>query len=317
MACRQPSNISVPGMHGSFLKCPSKNQSSGGRRRPRPAGSRAPRPAARDRTSVTVSNISIRPAPMRGVRTCARRAARTPRRSSRRASLGEGAHLGRRPKRGAATGTAGGSSGPSSRRHLRGVPEHAVGAGELVVGEEPRLPFADGHPQLAAGVAVVVEEEDPDVAVLGVAGRSGSRSGASRPASARAAVEGDLAAEQPVDAVALVGQVDPEPADEQQVRLARLDHRCRPPCGLPVQVPAVRRDVGLGPDRAGAHRARDRIDAGDPVDQQHGGRRQAGLLRPVVQHGELRAEQLGDPALGQPFELGAVERRAARDHTAL
>ena len=38
---------------------------------------------------------------------------------------------------------------------------------------------------------------------------------------------------------------------------------------------------------------------------------------PVVQHGELRAEQLGDPALRQPFELGAVECRTARNHTAL
>ncbi len=29
MACTQPSNIRVPGMHGSFLKWPSKNQRSG------------------------------------------------------------------------------------------------------------------------------------------------------------------------------------------------------------------------------------------------------------------------------------------------
>ena len=232
-----------------------------------------------------------------------------------RASLGEGTHLaGTEAAPGARDGRRG--QRPVLRRHLRGLPGQALGAGELVAGEEPRLPFADRHPQFVAGVAVVMEEEDPDAVVLGVPvdldlipeRLAGQR---------RAAMEGDLAAEQPVHPVALTEQVDPEPADEQQVRLPRLDHQPGRHPACRVQVPAVRCDVGLGPYRAGAHGARDRIDAGDPVDQQHGGLRQAGLLRPVVQHGKLRAEQLGDPALRQPFELGAVERRTARDHTAL
>ena len=80
------------------------------------------------------------------------------------------------------------------------VPLHPLGLAELIVGEEARLPVADAHPQVVADVAVVAEEEQPDAALLGVpvdaylVPQRLARLG-------RAAVVGQLAAEQPVHPV--------------------------------------------------------------------------------------------------------------------
>src|ERR1019366_6165302 len=55
-----------------------------------------------------------------------------------------------------------------TRRHLRRIPVQSLGAGQLVVGEEPRLPVPHGHPELVADVAVVVKEEHAHAAMLGM-----------------------------------------------------------------------------------------------------------------------------------------------------
>jgi hypothetical protein len=128
-------------------------------------------------------------------------------------------------------------------------------------------------------------------------------------------VERDLAAQQAVHAFAPVVQVGAQPADQQQVGLACLDEQAgRHPAGR-VEVPRAVRDVRFGPDRAGAHGAGSGVDAGDTVGQQQRRTRHPGLADVVVLHGEHRAEQVGDPAAGEVFELGAVEtgaRPAAR-----
>ena len=51
----------------------------------------------------------------------------------------------------------------------RGVPEDAARVGELLVGEEAGLAAAHGEAERAVDAAVVVEEEEADVALLGVA----------------------------------------------------------------------------------------------------------------------------------------------------
>jgi hypothetical protein len=139
-----------------------------------------------------------------------------------------------------------------ARRQLCGIPLQPLRAGEFVVSEEARLPVPHGHPELVAGVAVIVKEEQADTAVLGmpvdmdlIPQRLASGCGA--------AVVGELTSEQPVHALAAAEQVDPEPADEQQVSLSRLDHQPGGQASRRVQVPAVPRDVSLGPDRARSH----------------------------------------------------------------
>jgi len=195
-----------------------------------------------------------------------------------------------------------------TRIFLTGVPVHAGRVGQLVIGEEPGLPVADGHHQVVADVAVIVEEEQPDVILLGmpVDGNLVAQRGAGLD---RAAVVGQLAAEQPVDALAAGPQVHSEPADKQQVRLPGLDHDPGRHAPGVVQVPGVQTDIGLGPYRAGPHRTGRPLDAGHAVCQQQRRGRHPGLPSTVVLNGEHRPEQFGDVADRQPFKLGPAEPR--------
>src|SRR5690606_41937676 len=61
--------------------------------------------------------------------------------------------------------------------------------------------------------------------------------------------EGHLAAEQAVDALALVDEVGAEIGDEQQVGLAGLNEHAHRHASI-VQIPGVGADVGLRPDGA-------------------------------------------------------------------
>ena len=88
-------------------------------------------------------------------------------------------------------------------RLLHGIPEHAGRARELLVGEEAGLSAAHGEAGLAAHPAVVVKEEQPHLALVGVAvDVDVVDERVARPA--EAAVVGQLAAEQAVDALAAV-----------------------------------------------------------------------------------------------------------------
>ncbi len=121
---------------------------------------------------------------------------------------------------------------------------------------------------------------------------------------------GQLAPEQPVHPVASVVEVDPQPADQEQVRLPGFDHQPGGMRPLPSRYQLSERDVGLGPDRAGSRRGGSAVDAGHPVHQQHGGFGQPDLAATAVLSGEPRTEQVGDIAPRQVLKLIPAELRA-------
>src|SRR5690606_6411060 len=106
-----------------------------------------------------------------------------------------------------------------------------------------------GERGLVVDAAVVVEEEEADVALARVAvdvdvvgeGLADLR---------RGAMPGGLAAEQAIAALALVEEIGAEPADEEEVGLAALDHQAGGHAAA-LQIPGVGAHVGLGPDGAG------------------------------------------------------------------
>ncbi len=134
-------------------------------------------------------------------------------------------------------------------------------------------------------MAVVVEEEQAHVALVGVAVdvdfvfQGVARLG-------QLALEGQLAAEQAIGPLALVQGVDPEPGDEQQVCLAAFDEHARRHPAM-VQVPAVGAHVGGGPDDAAAHAVRLALDAEHPVAQEQGRFGHAHLDGVAVLSGEV------------------------------
>ncbi len=120
-------------------------------------------------------------------------------------------------------------------------------------------------------------------------------------------VEGELAAEQPIDPLAPVERIDAEPGDQQQVRLAGFDQDAgRHPAV--VQIPGVRLDVGLGPDRAEPHAAGLALDPGDPVGQQQRRLRHADLAVIAVLRFESWPEDVRDLARGQHLQVRSRER---------
>ena len=74
------------------------------------------------------------------------------------------------------------------------------------------------------------------------------------------AVIGQLAAEQAIDALALVQSVHSEPGDQHQIRLARFDQDAGRQMA-DVEIVVIPADIGLGPDRAHAHAVRRGVDA--------------------------------------------------------
>ena len=160
-------------------------------------------------------------------------------------------------------------------------------------------------------MAIVVEEEQADAVQFGVVVDPDLiAQGLPRPR--RAAVEGQLAAEQAVDPLAAVEQVDAQPADQQQVGLTGLDEDARRHPAGAVEIPAVPVDIGFGPDRAGAHRARDGVDAGHAVGQQHRRLRHPRLAVVAVLLREQRTEEIGNRAAGEVFQLRAIELRTGK-----
>jgi hypothetical protein len=125
------------------------------------------------------------------------------------------------------------------RQVLGRIPQHTGTLGQLGVREEAGLALAHAQAQLIGGPAVVVEEEQPDVAVPRV--RVDVNLVAQRVADAgQPAVEGELAAQQAVHAFAAILQVDAQPADEEQVGLPRLDQDAGGHAAV-VEVPGVGR----------------------------------------------------------------------------
>ena len=149
-----------------------------------------------------------------------------------------------------------------------GLPEDAGGVGQLLFREEARL--ATAHAQGGAGVAlgvsedaVVVEEEEADVALVGVAIDVDLVAQRLTGLGERAVI-GELATEEPIGALAAVVEVDTEVADQEEVGLAGLDHDAGRHVAL-VEPPGVLADVGLGPDGALLHAAGLGVDAHDAI----------------------------------------------------
>ena len=189
------------------------------------------------------------------------------------------------------------------------VPDDAVGIRQLVVGKEAGLPLAHGEEQTVAAEAVVVEEEDAHRAVLGIAVQVNLV--VQRLAHLRQfGAKGHLAAQQAVNALALVDKVGAEIGDQQQIGLAGLDehaHRHAPV----VQIPGVGADVGLRPDGAllpdGAGLG---VDAQHAVGQQQRRHGHAHLAHVVVLLRKNRPQHLGNLARRHVLQLLAIQRWA-------
>ena len=183
-------------------------------------------------------------------------------------------------------------------------------AASALVTEEAGLGVAHPEPQLPVDEAVVVEEEQPDVVEPGVpvdvdlvleslAGRR------------QVALVDQPAAEQPVDALAAIDQVDAQVRDQHQVGLPGLDHDAARHVSV-VQVPGVFLDVGLRPDDSGAHGEGLPVEAGDSIGEEQRGLGHAGLAFVLVLLGEVRPEDLGDRPRGVHLEVASVERDPTR-----
>ena len=104
-----------------------------------------------------------------------------------------------------------------------GRPQYSSGLGQLLLGEKSCLTVADRDAPPAVDATVVVEKEQADVALLGVAvdvDLVAKRFAGPR----KAAVISEVAAQQAIDALAAVLEVGAHPGDQRQVRLACLDH---------------------------------------------------------------------------------------------
>ncbi len=119
----------------------------------------------------------------------------------------------------------------------RGVPDHAGRIRQLLAREEARLPVAHRDAHRAVDPAIIVEEEQPHVALPGMAvDRDLVIERVAGPG--QVAMEGQLAAEQAIGALAPVERVDAEPRDQQQVRLPAFDEDAGRHAAV-VEIPAV------------------------------------------------------------------------------
>ena len=147
-----------------------------------------------------------------------------------------------------------------------------------------------------------MKEEEPDLACLRVAvdvDVVGQRVAGLR----QLTVEGEVAAEQPVDAFALVEEVSPEPRDEQQIRLPRLDDDAR--CHTTVvEVPGTERlHIRLGDDAALLHATGLTLDGEGAVREEERRLGHANLTLVAGLFLEELAEDLGDVARRVRLEL--------------
>ena len=188
------------------------------------------------------------------------------------------------------------------------LPENASGVVELPLREEACLPTANGEHRLIVDVAIVVEEEEADVALAGMAVDMNVVAKGFAGAGKRAMI-GELATEESVSAVALVQEVGPEVADQEEVGLTRLDHDAGGHVAR-VHEPVVFTNVGLSPNGALLHGTGLGVDPGDARRQKEGRLGHAALHRVRVLLFEEGAEDLGDAAARVDLECGAIERRA-------
>ena len=149
-----------------------------------------------------------------------------------------------------------------------------------------------------------MEEEQADVAVLGMAVDVDVVAERVAGCGQAAVLERQLASEKPVDAFAPVEEVDPQPGDQEQVGLPGFDEDTGRHAAV-VQVPGIRMDVGFGVDGAESHGARFARQAGDAVDQQQRRLRQPDLAAEPVLFLEQRPQHLRDAARCQDLEIGS------------
>src|SRR5690606_25456134 len=115
---------------------------------------------------------------------------------------------------------------------------------------------------------------------------------------------GEVATEQPIRALPLRDEVDPEVAHEEQVGLSALDHHARWHASV-VQIPRVFADVGLGLNTARLQTRRLRIEPRDAVAQKQRRLGHPHLYGVAVLRGEFGAEQLRDLPTGEVLEVFA------------
>ena len=116
----------------------------------------------------------------------------------------------------------------------------------------------------------------------------------------------EIAAEESIDALAAVLEVDPEPRDHHQVGLAGLDEDARGHTVV-VEVEGLRAHVGLGDDRALAHRPRLTLDRYHAVREEQGRLGHPDLKVVLILAREGRPEDLRDLTRRVHFEIGSRE----------
>ena len=154
---------------------------------------------------------------------------------------------------------------PASTRGGQGPPtlDQTLALIQLGPAEEPGAAVAHGDQVLAADVALVVEEEEPGLALAQEAvdadvvpdGLAGGR---------EVAVEDDLGVEQAVDPLTLRLVVDPEPARQEEIGLTGFD-RDADGGAVAVEVPGAGEDVVLRHHAPGAHGARGALHGQDAI----------------------------------------------------
>ena len=118
----------------------------------------------------------------------------------------------------------------------------------------------------------------------------------------RAAVEGQFAAQQAVDALAFHFEIDAQPGDQQQIGLPGF-HEDAGRDAVTEHVPGVARDVGLGVDGACPHAALCGVDGDGTVGQKQGRHGHADHATEFVDGGELGPEQVCDGSGGDALQV--------------
>ena len=191
-----------------------------------------------------------------------------------------------------------------------GCPQHARGLVQFFFCEEAGLTLAHSQRRSAVYSAIIVKEEQADLALAGVAVHMDVV--AKRVAGpGQAAVVGQVATEKAVAASSLVECIDAQVRDEEEVGLACLDHDPRGHESA-MQEPRIVVHVGLGPHAAQAHRPGHCMEAHHPIGKQQGRLGHAHLDRVFVLRFELGTEQVRYGTCGVNFQIAAREGQSMR-----
>ena len=171
-----------------------------------------------------------------------------------------------------------------------GCPQHAGRFVQFLLSEEASLALAHSQRRSAVHSAIIVKEEQADLALAGVAVHMDVV--AKRVAGpGQAAVVGQVATEKAVPALSPVQAIDAQVRDEKEISLACLDHDPRGHESA-VQEPRVLAHVGLGPHCTQTHRSSHCVQAHHSVGKQQGRLGHAHLDRVFVLRFELGTEQV-------------------------